>query len=190
MGVKKLVTGDKLRSLITQLKDIFLTKQEGKKLEQICEYAIPMEYEGVLSVSLLGPDGHVYRLVLNEDFRLTLEEHIKPRTVKYLISGDDYYYLVEDENGIYITKYTGDEEIPAEEVGYVRATSRDTRMKFTLDVVDNNVVFNLHKGPALDEMEAKYMTCGNKICYFEIKNDQVEILYEYTTIETDDLPIK
>ena len=93
MGVKKLVTGDKLRGLITQLKDIFLTKQEGKKLEQICEYAIPMEYEGVLSVSLLGPDGHVYRLVLNEDFRLTLEEHIKPRTVKYLISATEEYLL-------------------------------------------------------------------------------------------------
>jgi hypothetical protein len=199
MSGKKLITADKLRGLITQLKDIFVTKQDGKDLstndftdehKNVCSYAIPMEYEGVLSVSLLGPDGHIYRLMLNEDFRLTIEEQIKPRTVKYLISGDNYYYLTEDESGMFLTKYTGEEELLPEEVGYVRAISRDTRMKFTLNVEGENIVFNIHKGPGIDETEAKYMVCNDKICYFEIKDDQVHILYEYLAIETDNIKLK
>ena len=200
MADKKLISLDGLQSLINKLKNIFVTKVDGKDLsdnnftdeyKNVCGYAIPMEYEGLLSISLLGPDGHVYRLFLNEDFRLTIEEQVKPRTVKYLISGEDYYYLVEDESGIFLTKYTGTEELPPEEVGYVRATSRDTRMKFTLEVVDNVIVFNLHKGPAMDETEAKYMSCGDdKVCYFAIEDDEVKIFYEYLTIEAGNIKLK
>ena len=199
MSDKKLISLDGLQSLINKLKNIFVTKVDGKDLsdnnftdeyKNTCSYAIPMEYEGLLSISLLGPDGHVYRLFLNEDFRLTIEEQIRPRTVKYLISGEDYYYLVEDESGIFLTKYTGTEELPPEEVGYVRATSRDTRMKFTLEVVDDNIVFNLHSGPAMDATEAKYMICNDKVCYFAIENDEVRIFYEYLSIETDNIKLK
>ena len=204
MSGKKLISLDALQSLYNQLKSKFATKdevdnkvdkEEGKGLSsndftedymETCDYILPLKDDGLLMLALKGPDGNVYRLSLDENMRLVLDPYVCNRQVRYLISGDDYYYLDEDENGVYLSKYSG-EEVPApEDCGYIRVTTKDTGMKFTLSVTEEgNVVFNLYEGPAIDAQEAKYLICDDKICYFVIENDQVEIFYEYLTIETD-----
>jgi hypothetical protein len=203
MSGKKLISLDALQSLYNQLKSKFATKdeienkvdkEEGKGLSsndftenymETCDYIVPLKDDGLLILALKGPDGNVYRLSLDDNLRLVLDPYIANRQVRYLISGDDYYYLDEDENGVYLSKYLGEEVPEPEDCGYIRATSKDTGMKFTLSVIEGNVVFNLYEGPAIDAQEAKYLVCDDKICYFVIENDQVEIFYEYLTIGTD-----
>ena len=77
--MSKLISLNGLQSLINKLKDIFVTEED-----------ILME----------GPDGGYYKLVLDENFRLMLEEKISARQVTYLISNNEYYYLTEDSSGI------------------------------------------------------------------------------------------
>ena len=152
----------------------------------VCDYILPLKDEGVLSLALRGPDGKIYRLALNDEMRLVLEEFNTPRQVRYLISNGNYYYLEEDGEGLlYITRYDGIP--PEEECGYVRAVSSDTGMKFTINVLNDDITFDLYEGTGLDEREAKYMVYGNKICYFRIEDEQVQIYYESTTVRTNKL---
>ena len=209
MAGNKLISIDSLQALYRQIKAKFATKQEiedkvdkveGKELsdnnftddyKNICDYVVPLQDDGLLMLALKGPDGKIYRLALDENLRLTLELQTSNRRVTYLIGSDgNYYYLDEDESGLYLAKYTGEETPATEDVGYVRAVSNDTGFKFTLDVVDNNVVLNLYDGAAIDPNEAKYMICNDKLCYFVIENDQVNILYEYFTLDADNLSLK
>ena len=166
--MSKLISLNGLQSLINKLKDIFVTEED-----------ILME----------GPDGGYYKLVLDENFRLMLEEKISARQVTYLISNNEYYYLTEDSSGIYLSKYEG---IPnTEDCGIVVAVSKDTGMKFTVDVENNNMTFNLCEGRDIDlTNSARYMICNDKLCYFVIENDEVQIYYEYIKLTMDGMQVK
>lgn len=168
--MSKLISLNGLQSLINKLKSVFLTVDDDRLLME-------------------GPDGNLYKLVLDQNFRLMLEEQTSARQVTYLISGDEYYYLTEDSSGMYLTKYNG---IPnPEDCGVVYAISQDTGMKFTVGVEDNNMTFNLLEGRSLNFNEtAKYMVCNGKLCYFQIENDTVNIYYEYKTLTLDDIRVK
>lgn len=168
--MSKLISLNSLQSLVNKLKDVFLTKDDERLLME-------------------GPDGNLYKLVLDENFRLVLEEQISARQVTYLISGEEYYYLAEDESGIYLTKYDG---VPdAKDCGIVIATSKDTGMKFAVSVENNNMTFNLIEGQSLDfNQTARYMICNDKLCYFQIENDAVNIFYEYMSLTSDDIEIR
>jgi hypothetical protein len=167
--MSKLISLNGLQSLINKLKTIFLTVDDDR-------------------LYIEGPDGNLYKLVLDENFRLMLEERVSAKQVTYLISGDEYYYLAEDESGIYLTKYEG---IPAaNECAIVVASSKDTGMKFAVGVENGNTIFNLVEGRSLDfNQTAKYMICNDKLCYFQIENDVVNIYYEYKTL-TSNINIK
>ena len=166
--MSKLISLDGLQSLISKLKDVFVTEKD-----------ILME----------GPDGGYYKLVLDENFRLMLEEKISARQVTYLVSNNEYYYLTEDSSGIYLAKYEGTPNI--EESGVVVAVSKDTGMKFTIDVEDNVMTFNLCEGSDIDlTNSARYMICNDKLCYFIIENDEVQIYYEYIKLTMDDMQVK
>lgn len=166
--MSKLISLSGLQTLIEKLKSYFLTEED---------------------VLMEGPDGNFYKLTLDDDFRLMLEEKVSARQVTYLSSNNEYYYLTEDESGIYLSKYDG---IPNnEDCGVVVAISKDTGMKFIVGVEGGNVTFTLCEDPGIIlKNSAKYMICNDKICYFEIKDDQVHILYEYLTIETDNIKLK
>ena len=166
--MSKLISLNGLQSLINKLKDIFVTEED-----------ILME----------GPDGGYYKLVLDENFRLMLEEKISARQVTYLISNNEYYYLTEDSSGIYLSKYEDTPNI--EDCGIVVAVSKDTGMKFTVDVENNNMTFNLCEGRDIDlKNSARYMICNDKLCYFVIENDEVQIYYEYMKLTMDDMQVK
>ena len=166
--MSKLISLNGLQSLINKLKDIFVTEED-----------ILME----------GPDGGYYKLVLDENFRLMLEEKISARQVTYLISNNEYYYLTEDSSGMYLSKYEGTPNI--EDCGIVVAVSKDTGMKFTVDVENNNMTFNLCEGRDIDlTNSARYMICNDKLCYFVIENDEVQIYYEYIKLTMDGMQVK
>lgn len=167
MIMSKLISLNGLESLINKLKSIFVTEED-----------IMME----------GPDGNFYELTLDENFRLVLEEKKSARQVTYLMSGNDYYYLVEDSSGMFLSKYDGIPNI--EESGILVAISKDTGMKFTVDVENDTMTFNLCEGRNVDlKNSARYMVCNDKLCYFVIENDVVHIYYEYKSI-TGDIQIK
>lgn len=205
----KMISLDKLQSLSVQLRSIFATKSEvadkvdkvdGKELsdnnftdryKSICDYAIPLEEDGVLSLALKGPDGKIYRLAINDDFRLVLEEHINAKQVTYLRSGSDYYYLEEDETGVpYLSKLTT--SLPTDAtVGYLRTVSGDDGVKYQIGVEGGSIIFTPHEGTGLDEEEAKYLVCKNnpeKVYYFKI--EQGQIFLERITVETVSLRLK
>lgn len=167
--MSKLISLNGIQSLVNKLKTIFLTVDDDR-------------------LYIEGPDGNLYKLVLDENFRLMLEERVSARQVTYLISGDEYYYLAEDESGIYLTKYEG---VPAaNECAVVVASSKDTGMKFAVGVENGNMIFNLVEGQSLDSNQtAKYMVCNDKLCYFQIEDDVVNIYYEYKTL-TSNINIK
>ena len=170
MSNKKLVSLNGLQSLIEKLKSIFVLKDEERLL------------------TIKAPDGNTYKLSLDANLRLILEEHVKARQVLYLVSGDDFYYLSEDESGIYLSKYDG---TPApEECGYITALSKDTGMKFVVGVENEQVVFNLATEQNSDISEAKFIKCNDKLYYFQIEDDDVKIYYEYETLTTNNLPLK
>lgn len=166
--MSKLISLNGLQSLIEKLKSYFLTEDD---------------------VLMEGPDGNFYRLTLDDDFRLMLEEKVSARQVTYLISNNEYYYLTEDSSGIYLAKYDG---IPnTEDCGIIIAVSKDTGMKFTVDVEDNVMTFNLCEGRDIDlTNSARYMICNDKLCYFVIENDGVQIYYEYIKLTMDDMQVK
>lgn len=167
--MNKLISLNGLQTLINKLKNTFLTVDDER-------------------LYIKGPDGSLYKLVLDENFRLMLEERVSARQVTYLISDDEYYYLAEDESGIYLTKYEGTPA--AEECAVIVATSKDTGMKFTVGVENDNVTFNLVEGQNLDfDQTAKYMIWNDKLCYFQIENDAVNIYYEYKML-TSNINIK
>lgn len=168
--MSKLISLNGLQSLINKLKSVFLTVDDERLLME-------------------GPDGSLYKLVLDENFRLMLEEQLSARQVTYLKSGDEYYYLAEDSSGMFLTKYNG---VPNDEdCGIVYAVSKDTGMKFTVGVENNNLTFNLVEGYSLDfEESAKYMICNGKLCYFQVENDIVNIYYEYKTLTMDNFDVK
>ena len=166
--MSKLISLDALQSLINKLKTVFLTVDDNRLLME-------------------GPDGNLYKLVLDENFRLMLEEHLSARQVTYLKSGNEYYYLDEDSSGIFLTKYNG---IPNPvDYGIVYAVSKDTGMKFTVGVENNNLTFNLVESLDFEE-SAKYVICNGKLCYFQVENDVVNIYYEYMTLTMDNFNIK
>lgn len=167
--MNKLISLNGLQSLINKLKTIFLTADDER-------------------LYIKGPDGKLYKLVLDQNFRLMLEERASARQVKYLISGNEYYYLAEDTSGIYLTKYNGTPA--AEECAIAVATSKDTGMQFTVGVENGSMTFSLAEGQKLDfDQTAKYMICNDKLCYFQIENDEVNIYYEYKKI-TSNINIK
>lgn len=166
--MSKLISLNGLQSLIDKLKTIFVTEED---------------------VLMEGPDGNFYELTLDENFRLVLEEKMPARQVTYLISGNNYYHLAEDSSGIYLSKYNGTPN--SEDCATVIAVSKDTGMKFTVDVENNVMTFNLCEGRNVDlQNSARYMICNNKLCYFVIENDNVHIYYEYKSITMDDIQIK
>ena len=64
-------------------------------------------------------------------------------------------------------------------------------MKFTVDVENNNMTFNLCEGRDIDlKNSARYMICNDKLCYFVIENDEVQIYYEYMKLTMDDMQVK
>lgn len=166
--MSKLISLNGLQSLIEKLKSYFLTEED---------------------VLMEGPDGNFYKLTLDDDFRLMLEEKVSARQVTYLSSNNEYYYLAEDESGIYLSKYDG---IPNnEDCGVVIAISKDTGMKFIVGVEDGNITFTLCEDPDINlENSARYMTCNDKICYFVVENDIAQIYYEYKTLSIDNLNLK
>ena len=166
--MSKIISLNGLQSLIDKLKTIFVTEED---------------------VLMEGPDGSFYKLSLDDDFRLMLEEKISARQVTYLISGNNYYYLAEDSSGIYLSKYNGTPN--SEDYATVIAVSKDTGMKFTVDVENDVMTFNLCEGRNVDlQNSARYMICNNKLCYFVIENDNVHIYYEYKSLTMDDMRIK
>ena len=63
-------------------------------------------------------------------------------------------------------------------------------MKFVVGVENGNMTFNLVEGQNLEfNQTAKYMICNDKLCYFQIENDVVNIYYEYKTL-TSNINIK
>lgn len=90
----QLITKDNLSTFLANIKNIFATKEEvnnkvdvveGKGLstndftddyKKVCEYAKIVDMEGVLTLALRGPDGKLYRLKLNENMDLVLDELI------------------------------------------------------------------------------------------------------------------
>ena len=163
MASKKIISLDKLQSLMTQMKKIFATKDE--------------------LFTLKGPDDRLYKLFINEDFRLVLEEYINSRYVEYMRIGLEYYCLVEEIDGVYLSKL--ETELPNNaRVGVLRTISKDNGDKYEIGVENNGIVFNRYDGPSNDE-EAKYLICinnPNKAYYFKIKDNTVYL--ETTIVET------
>lgn len=163
MAGKKIISLDKLQSLMSQMKKIFVTKDE--------------------LFTLKGPDDRLYKLLINEDFRLVLEEYINSRYVEYMRVGSEYYYIAEEANEVYLSKLeTG---LPDNaKVGVLRTISKDNGDKYEIGVENNGVVFNRYDGPS-DNEEAKYLVCinnPNKAYYFKIKDNNIYL--ETTTVET------
>ena len=178
----KIITVGALRLFFSKLKSVFVLQQKGKELsdnnftneyKNICNNMLPLQDDGLITSVLKGPDGKVYKFALDDNFNLVLEEHVNTRKIDFILSGTDYYYINEDDNGNpYITKYNG--SITEDKtVGYLRSVD-NVGDKYQLDVMDGTLILNKHDIIGIDECEAKYVICNNSgnIYYLKILDGQ------------------
>ena len=140
-------------------------------------YVKPVPEEDMMALLLKGPDDRIYRLKLDENLRLGLEGFISPEKVNYLVSGDQYYYISENEDGtVYLTLET--EELPeGATTGKVRVVDNDTNTKYEINVEDGAITFVEVIRPST-EGEAGYLIDRNdssKSYFFKIYKGDVYV---------------
>lgn len=141
-------------------------------------YIKPVPEEGMMALLLKGPDGRIYRLKLDEDLRLGLEGFINPEKVNYMISGDKYYSITENEDGnVVLTLETIDNIPEGAKTGSIRAVDNDTNTKYEVNVEDDNITFVEVEGSST-EGEACYLIDSNddtKSYFFKIYKGDVYV---------------
>ena len=140
-------------------------------------YVKPVPEEDMMALLLKGPDDRIYRLKLDENLRLGLEGFIKKKKVNYLISGNQYYYISENEDGtVYLTLET--EALPeGATAGKVRVVDNDTNTKYEINVEDGAITFVEVIGSST-EGEAGYLIDRNdssKSYFFKIYKGEVYV---------------
>lgn len=156
----KILSIDNLNIFFNYLKNIFASKTEledkvdkesGKGLStndftdvyrNNIGYVKPVPEEDMMALLLKGPDDRVYRLKLDENLRLGLEGFINPEKVNYLISGEEYYYISENEDGmVYLTLEETGVLPEGATAGKVRVIDNDTNTKYEINVEDGAITF-------------------------------------------------
>lgn len=191
----KILSIDNLNKFFNYLVSIFASKSEletkvdkesGKGLStndftdvyrNNIGYVKPVPEEDMMALLLKGPDDRIYRLKLDENLRLGLEGFISPEKVDYLISGDQYYYISENEDGsVYLTLETA--ELPeGATTGKVRVVDNDTNTKYEINVEDGAITFVEVVGSSI-EGEAGYLIDRNdssKSYFFKIYKGEVYV---------------
>lgn len=205
VSIDKILSLSKLDYFFKQLATVFATKNdvknkvdkiEGKglstndftnKYKDVYDYYQPIPEEGMLALTLKGPNNSIYRLKLNDQLDLELEPFVNSRKVEYMISGSSYYRLNETSEGrVQLIEVA---EVPeGASIGRIRAIDSSDYVKYELVVEKGNISFKEVSGSIVDE--AKYLVSPNnneKMYCFKINKGAVYA--ECITIHSNELSV-
>lgn len=206
VSLDKIVPLSKLEHFFKQLATVFATKTdvnnkvdkvEGKglstndftdKYKDVYSYYQPVPEEGMLALTLRGPDNAIYRLRLNDQMDLELEPFVNSKKVQYMISGNTYYSLNETAEGhIQLVESTILPE--GATAGRIRVIDNSDYTKYELVVENGNVSFKEVTESIVDE--ARYLVSNNnggeKVYCFKIEKGVVYA--ECITIHSNELSV-
>lgn len=201
-----IITTTTLNTFFNKIKNVFASKDDlvnkvdvvpGKglstndftdKYKDIYNYAQPVPEEGLLALTLRGPDNGLYRLKLDENMELVSEPFINSRKVNVLISRGRYYKINEiDTDVIQLVEIANVPE--GETVGVLRALDPSVNTKYEIDITaDGTVTFQ--EVTSNIENEASYLispTNPEKIYSFKI--DKGTVYLECMTVHSNLLAV-
>ena len=201
-----IITTTTLNTFFNKIKNVFASKDDlvnkvdvvpGKglstndftdKYKDIYNYTQPVPEEGLLALTLRGPDNGLYRLKLDENMELVLEPFINSRKVNVLISRGRYYKINEiDTDVIQLVEIANVPE--GETVGVLRALDPSVNTKYEIDITaDGTVTFQ--EVTSNIENEASYLispTNPEKIYSFKI--DKGTVYLECMTVHSNLLAV-
>lgn len=201
-----IITLATLNAFFSKIKNVFASKDDlvnkvdvvpGKglstndftdKYKDIYNYAQPVPEEGLLALTLRGPDDGLYRLKLDENMELVLEPFINSRKVNVLVSEGRYYKINEiDTDNIQLVEIASVAE--GETVGVLRALDPSVNVKYEIVITSEGTVTFQEVTNNIENEAAYLISPTNPEKIYSFKIDKGVVYLECMTIHSNLLTV-